>query len=447
VSPKKELTPQFFPDRQSQRTQVQYGPFEVQGMNNEDGMIDYLQLNATMPCTNCTITFIQASLQYPNGTYANANTSLWLHHIVLINILLPDTVCGSNYYGKGQRWFASGNERTPADLCKSGAIPAGYYIEDGDLNIMLVELMNQEMNNQSAIATIDYEWIPGFPSDFYKIKPVWLDISGCDIASDMPAKSNTTFEYVMDPPYKADFNGVVVSMGGHVHDGGTHIDILKNGTVACDSVASYGQSDGYYDAAGAMNMPGMPKGVVMTHISNITGCYAPTLSGLMTVGDAWSNHAYYNFTAHTPMRNNDGSLSDVMGISIMYVAENMTLDQEIKLVGTPVAQVVPTATDGSMPMGTGADMGLTPMAMVCSAANSPGDLSAAGLDLSNDTVAMDYLMKILDDTCLQVWSNVYAEDYWYGILVVIGLFNLSAIFYYYKLVTRYASLLPFTNEV
>lgn len=69
-------------------------------------------------CKNCTIIYMEAGLQYPNGTYANANTSLWLHHVVLYNRNNLDTVCGDNE--PGERFFASGNERDPTNISMNG---------------------------------------------------------------------------------------------------------------------------------------------------------------------------------------------------------------------------------------------------------------------------------------------------------------------------------------
>ncbi|TVY19818.1 Ferric/cupric reductase transmembrane component 7 [Lachnellula arida] len=52
---------------------------------------------------------------------------------------------------------------------------------------------------------------------------------------------------------------------------------------------------------------------------------------------------------------------------------------------------------------------------------SPTALSTVGLDMTNETVKMDYLTQLLDDTVLQVTSNHYATIFWYGIVVVIVL--------------------------
>jgi len=112
------LTPQFFTDQGSKRVKVTYGPFVVPPMNVNNGMKDFEYATVTFGCSDCTVTYMQAGLEYPNGTYANANTSLWLHHVVLYNTNNEDTVCGTNE--PGERFFASGNERTPVNLCING---------------------------------------------------------------------------------------------------------------------------------------------------------------------------------------------------------------------------------------------------------------------------------------------------------------------------------------
>lgn len=181
-------------------------------MSDANGMVDYLMIDAPMPCKNCTITFLQANLQYPDGSYANANTSLWLHHTVFVQLGKEDTVCGSHYWGRGQRWWASGNERTVTDLSLGGKVPAGYYLGSDNSHIVLLELMNQAMHPQDAMLSVTFEWVPGFPSDFYSINPMWLDIGGCGGDSDEPVKSDTSFHYD-SPTYTADFSGAVMGTG------------------------------------------------------------------------------------------------------------------------------------------------------------------------------------------------------------------------------------------
>lgn len=86
-------------------------------MTNNNGMSSYHAANVEMPCTDCLITWMQAGLEYPDGSVADANTNLWLHHTVFANLGRVATVCPS---GPGEEFFASGNERTPLNICVNG---------------------------------------------------------------------------------------------------------------------------------------------------------------------------------------------------------------------------------------------------------------------------------------------------------------------------------------
>lgn len=112
------LAPQFFPRHKSKRVQIHYGPYTTGSMNVNNGMEDFTEANAQMPCSDCLITWMQAGLEYPNGTYANSNTSLWLHHVVLYNTARLDAICG--WASQPQAFFASGNECTAVNICANG---------------------------------------------------------------------------------------------------------------------------------------------------------------------------------------------------------------------------------------------------------------------------------------------------------------------------------------
>jgi ferric-chelate reductase len=48
-------------------------------------------------------------------------------------------------------------------------------------------------------------------------------------------------------------------------------------------------------------------------------------------------------------------------------------------------------------------------------------LNDSGVDFSNFTQAYNFQQEILDDTILQIIANEYATDFWYGIVMVIGI--------------------------
>jgi hypothetical protein len=113
------LTPEFFTNLKSQRVRVKYGPHKAPSGNVSMGMKMFLDKDATMPCSDCLITWMKANLEYPDGTTANADTGMWLHHAVLLNTKRKDTVCGNTKLSP-QRFFASGNERSEANLSING---------------------------------------------------------------------------------------------------------------------------------------------------------------------------------------------------------------------------------------------------------------------------------------------------------------------------------------
>ena len=68
------------------------------------------------PCTNCIITGFKPNLVFDDGSTANANTGMWLHHIVFFNLNRTDSTCSKF----PERFAAAGNERTPGDLTIGG---------------------------------------------------------------------------------------------------------------------------------------------------------------------------------------------------------------------------------------------------------------------------------------------------------------------------------------
>lgn len=111
-------------------------------------------------------------------------------------------------------------------------------------------------------------------------------------------------------PWTATVNGTVLGIGTHLHDGGSHIDILKNDEVVCRSVAAYGDVAKHIDRGRKMDM---------SHISHMSDCLR---AGRIEEGEAWSLKAQYDLETHEPMLDGDGKPEGVMGIAIMLVIED-----------------------------------------------------------------------------------------------------------------------------
>ncbi|TKA64965.1 hypothetical protein B0A55_09906 [Friedmanniomyces simplex] len=355
---------QFFPQYNSQRVKMRYGPFTVASMAVNNGMADFQQEGIQLPCTDCLITWMQAGLEYPNGTVANADTNLWLHHTVLANMNRSSTVCPGA--GNPDTFFASGNERTAINICVNGTEQAGYYIAPTDELAVVVELMNMLPTNQTGMLTMTYEYIPHPPSSFSRVKALWLDIGGCNGSSDQPVLSTTQAFNYTSPAWTSGISGKVTFIGGHLHDGGTQLRVLRNGTEECDCVATYGANAAYIgggmsmmssmtmrprDTSMAMSMSmSMPNAHILVdghgllvfdgygldehvriakqHVNNAhllgilgTDGQHPHLQHLDLPGDVWTITAYYDPSQHDLMLDANGTAAPIMGIALVYVAD------------------------------------------------------------------------------------------------------------------------------
>jgi hypothetical protein len=128
--PQTELKSEHYADLGSKRVMLRYGPYTIPPSNQSMGMKEFNEMSATKPCVDCYITALRAGLEYPNGSIANSDTGMWLHHAVLYDFGRKDLTCSDLPY----RFFASGNERTPLDMTLDG------YVKLDEASLSLIEL-------------------------------------------------------------------------------------------------------------------------------------------------------------------------------------------------------------------------------------------------------------------------------------------------------------------
>jgi Stress up-regulated Nod 19 len=247
----------------------------------------------TSPCSNCYVTGIQVDMVFADGRSANLDSGIMLHHLVLIQPGLPDTTCpASTLLGAlGQRFFASGNERTP------GVLPPGfgYHLGSGPL-LAVFDIMNMSSSLQVVWLSATVSWLPDTTPGIKAVTPVWLDENNCSSSVyAIPAgPSNRVWTWT------STITGRVVTAGGHVHDGGVET-VLTNQTTGqhiCTSQA------GYTTMAASMGS-----------VDSMTTCSHDRL-GTVRAGDVLALDTSYN----SPVPK-----TDVMGIMIAYVYETSDL--------------------------------------------------------------------------------------------------------------------------
>ena len=298
-----------------QETTVRYGPF-VLPPAGRGGDMDHANVvvpNLPKPCEDCFIVRAEPDLVYDDGTPANLDTGLMLHHAVLFNTGRPDTTCGTDTFlgGLGERFLASGNERTIKVL------PDGYGYHLGrDPVTGVFHIMNHSEETKSVFFTFKIRWLPGSTAGVKPVVPVWLDVNNCRTSEyAVPAGPSSTHW-----TWPSTLTGRIVATGGHVHTGGTRI-VLSNQTTGrrvCTSWAGYGTKPAYQGT-----------------IESMSYCSWDAL-GIVKAGDTLDIESVYD--AAEPA-------ADAMGIMVLHVHETSDLAE-----GTPAP---PEANGGVAPASAG----------------------------------------------------------------------------------------------
>jgi hypothetical protein len=274
--------------------EARYGPFTVAANSQVHNAIDF---SAPAPCVNCYITDIVPNLIYdgdPNqttGTVANLNNGAMMHHFVLINPARTDAVCPSGLQGQlGERFFASGNERTHMHLPK----PFGYYNPAGQTTWRLIyHLVNKAAVQKNLSIQIYYKFRTDVPT-VKESKPLWLDVDGC---GDSEYSIPTGYSDTHDPRqgvagqfgWVSTVAGRMIAISGHLHD----VDITsanpcdthcpaEGGGIAV-SAELVGGANNYYGPVPPDNPP--PADLTGTTLCRSEGYY-----GTPFAGTQWKGH-------------------------------------------------------------------------------------------------------------------------------------------------------------
>lgn len=291
---------------------IEYGPYTIPAGNGEPhnhetaGMIENkLETNISKPCTNCTLIGITPDLVYTNGSEANLETGPMLHHAMFSASGggKSDVTCGEQFPFSflGERFFASGNERTAIDLTE---LNYGYKVGSSETWNMVIELMNWETEEKTVKLKMTYEYATGSDhSSREALRPVWLDVAQCSETSHYSVPSGEESDTHYD--WKASFGGELIAAAGHIHDHGVNIALTnqsESGSLLCDSVAGYGGT-GYETPDGR------------SHVSSMSICAGEPVA-TFSKKDTLRLHSIYDVPA------GHHNIDNAMGIMIAYVDEN-----------------------------------------------------------------------------------------------------------------------------
>jgi hypothetical protein len=287
---------------------VDYGPYTIPAGNGDPhdhdamGQINNrITSNVAKPCTNCTLVTIRPDLVYSDGTKATVDGGPMLHHTLFAATGggKSDATCSGTAVGTlGERFFASGDERTTVDL---RSVPYGYKVGSSETWNMVVDLMNWQTTAKTVRVRLTYTYATGADATARAtVRPVWLDLNQCSLDSlvSVPiGPSDSHYDWTVNVP------GRIVGAAGHIHDHGRNIELTNEstgGTSICNSVAGYG-GPGYVTPDGR------------THVSSMSTCVANPVATIAR-NQRIRLHALYDVpVGHHPV-------DDAMGIAIIYVS-------------------------------------------------------------------------------------------------------------------------------
>jgi hypothetical protein len=339
---------------------IRYGPYTVPApaVAGGEGMVwNSPSPSIDKPCSKCMIVGMNAGLEFADGSDANTDSKMWLHHMVLFNIGtnawdatctvfgLPHMIVGS-LPASSERIFSSGNERTMILFNPPDKSPkVGYPVFAADRFGLIADLMNMNPTSKQVWMTMYYDYVEDHPSGFDEMKPVWFDVAQCGISEVGGGTAGSNFK-ISSSPWTANFDGEIMGVGGHIHDGGVNLEVVSQGQVVCNSSAWYGTNEEAKKRADIIRTGGIPSpnlgpSIQMgsgsgghdhaggQHIIAMSVCgemaphngspASPLKSSKVTKGTSWTIKAYYDYKKFAGMKSNSGGMDTVMGISIMFV--------------------------------------------------------------------------------------------------------------------------------
>lgn len=244
------------------------GPYDV----GSDGL-EILE-PAPSPDSEGYITFARAALVSADGDPVSVH-KVHLHHAVWVNTQAQDVTCDSL---PGDRFFASGKERTPMNLPEG----YGYHWANGSGSKwwLAAHLDGMHGGGEDDVYiklrlgfTTDPETIP--------ILPVWIDVNGScttDPTFDVP-KSAEARRFRISDKITMPIGGRFIGMAGHLHDGGLRLKLrnLTKDRRVFTSEAVYGEGHGSWFLTKMTSFYGLPgKRVAAGDRLKLTAVYNST---------------------------------------------------------------------------------------------------------------------------------------------------------------------------
>jgi hypothetical protein len=190
---------------------------------------------------------------------------------------------------------------------KSGQFKSGYHINKYDKMMTEFEVMNYLPVKKEIYLAVEVEYIPGLSKEYKDVEFIMTNIRKCNERVDFLITEKEMRKE--SSGWILPYDGTIVSMMGHIHDGGNGIEINLNSKLACNSSASYGTRPDWI-------MHGN-DGKTWEALSGMEDCNEAVP---VKKGDNITIIADYDLNKHPMRMSNDGKAETVMGLAFLHIA-------------------------------------------------------------------------------------------------------------------------------
>jgi len=298
----------------AKQKEILYGPWTLGG----GGVLSRFIRSAEAPCQDCYVTAIQYTSRYDNGTEILTSDGIWMHHCVMSSF---SRALSYTPLGPGILW-AGGNERPTLRLNTRYKYGIDWP-EDFNFLLEFMSSIKQDVNVSLAITFEYLEKQQPEAVDYRDSYLIWNSVG-------TPQYQNGSYNH-SSWEWTVPQSGVLLHGMGHMHNGGTHVDLYVNNKMVCSSRMHYNARPGYGNSGGSARHHG--RAVQATKMlaardggphhgafgdKDISDPGHCTSFGRVEKGDRMYIRAYYNTTEYDVM-SHKGKVEEQMGILRVFV--------------------------------------------------------------------------------------------------------------------------------
>jgi len=220
-----------------------------------------------------------------DGSKADISTGIYIHHLLVADVgkkNAPFAMCPNGHNqalfstwisshvveSVGAGLIQSGNDQVGAPniyAATKGDKKAAFMTGWDDTFLMEAEIVNYNQENTTIYMIMETEFLPEKPKDYLDTSTILFSATGCGMPGYQPPKGAKQYNFTSDG-FTMNNDGWIINSRGHLHDGGTAMQMVMNGKVICESTPTYGGSSGGVKA---------PNGKEWQTITGMSRCEDP----------------------------------------------------------------------------------------------------------------------------------------------------------------------------